>query len=61
MKAKRVYPYDGSDKAGKPYGPAMNIKEIRDHRPIDGCVEKSSIVIFDDDSWEFIWNIVFPD
>lgn len=54
---ERIWPFDGTSKAGKTFGPVHKVVEIKDHCHIDGRVEKGVIWILDDNGWEFSWNL----
>ena len=41
-----------------PYGPFLQVFAVDDHTPMDGTRRKDQICMFDDDSWEFSWNLV---
>lgn len=55
---RKKHPCDGSPRAGSPRGPVLKVVEVVDNRPIDGPVQKDSIALLDDGTWEFIWNLV---
>lgn len=54
---RKNHPYDGSSMAGKPSGPVLTVRDIVDHRPVEGSIGKDEIALLSDDSWEFVWNI----
>ena len=57
MKVRKIHPFDGSQKAGLPTGPALQVLRIEDNKPVDGPICKNCIVQLSD-GWEFMWNVV---
>ena len=56
MKARRLHPYDGSNRAGKPVGPVLKVEYMKRHAPIDG--PSTGIVVgLSDGGWEFLHNL----
>lgn len=45
-------PYDGSERAGEPYGAILEIVRLE-----DGPIENQCVAFLEDESWEFIWNL----
>ena len=41
-----IHPFDGSELAGKPMGRLLIVRDIRDHKPIDGPVTEKCIAFF---------------
>lgn len=37
---------------------SKRIRGIEDHRPVDGIREKNVIVLFEDNTWAFVWNVL---
>lgn len=36
----------------------LRIIDIKDHKPIDGEIKEKAIVLLEDGSWEFYWNLI---
>lgn len=54
----KIYPYDGTKKAGTKRGKPLTITAIRDHNPGDGASRKLCIADLSNGEWEFIWNLI---
>jgi hypothetical protein len=56
MKVRKIHPYDGSEKAGKPIGDELAVVSIAEHKPVDGkgC---GPIYVLEDGTWEFGFNL----
>lgn len=58
MKIKKLWPNDGSKRAGQPYGPTYEVIKILDHTSIDGPCEKNVVYLLSDGTYEFKWNVI---
>jgi len=56
--AKKIHPYDGTYKSGRPVGSWLKVVDLIDHNPVDGQIQEKCIILMEDGSWEFIWNVV---
>jgi len=56
MWVRKNRPYDGTDKAGLPIGPVLQVTGYRQHEPVDGPGQ-GIVYMFADGSWEFPWNL----
>lgn len=57
MFVKKNHVYDGSKNVGKPVGNTLKVKQIVDHKPVDGPTRKNTVAILEDGTWEFVWNL----
>ena len=58
-RVRRIHPYDGTRRAGRPYGAILTVAWIKDHLPSTGETRYQCVIGFEEDevSWEFIWNL----
>ena len=54
---QRRHPYDGTAKAGEPYGPTLIVVKITDHVAANGTMEKACVYHLADGTTEFQWNL----
>ena len=56
MKVRKIHPYDGTPRAGKPIGEALTVVKSYPHKPVDGP-GNATVCELSDGTWEFLHNL----
>lgn len=56
MRVRKIHPYDGTPRAGKPIGKLLTVIKSYPHSPIDGP-GNATVCELSDGSWEFLHNL----
>lgn len=56
MKIRKNHCYDGTNNAGKPSGPVLEVLREEEHKPVDGP-SYSTIYFLSDGTWSFSHNV----
>jgi hypothetical protein len=57
MKVRKVQPTPGNKLSRRIY----EVISVEDHKPCDGAISHNTILVLDDNSWVFKWNVVIVD
>ena len=56
-RVRRRHIWDGTALAGKPEGPALTVKSVEPHRPVDGSGAGNVVRLVEDADWVFEHNL----